>query len=42
MSQLFIEFRSPSFPHPAYKLKTANVERFASSQRLVIVYSQHV
>ena len=38
MSSLTTEFRSPLFPHPALKPKTASARRFESSQHLVIVY----
>ena len=40
MSPRFIEFRSPLFPHPELKPKTTSARRFASSQRLVIVYQR--
>ena len=38
MSSLTIEFRSPLFPHPALKPKTASARRFESSRRWVTVY----
>lgn len=41
MSQLFIESRSPLFPYPAHKPKTAIARRFASWQHLVIACQRH-
>ena len=40
MSPLTIEFRSPLFPHPALKPKTASARRFASSRHWVTVYQR--